>query len=713
MSLAQFADVHFGYPGTDILTGASLLIRPGDRLALVGPNGTGKSTALRLLAGDLQADAGDVRVLGRASVAYLRQSQEFSGSGTVMDALLQPFAELQRLHDDIAHIEQHLGSATPVELERYGTLQERYLREGGYEVESRVKRLTADVGFTEADLSRDVGTLSGGERGRLELAKVLVRSPDLLLMDEPTNHLDLLAIERLEAYLREYPGAFLLVSHDREFIRATCTEIVELEDGAFVRYPFGYDKYVVEREGRLARARSEYERQKEHVEKTEDFIRRNLAGQKTKQAQSRRKMLDKLDRLEAPEDHWEYAGRVALNFTTGGDLGAKETIRAGNISVGYDGVPMLRDVNASIYRGEKVAIVGPNGAGKTTLLRTIIGELAPVSGTVERGTGVRIGYFDQKLGSLAEELTLIDEIRSVRADLSPEVIRQYLAKFRFFGDDPFRSVRGLSGGERSRLAMAKIMLFPRNVLVLDEPTNHLDIPARETLEDALQRYEGTLLVISHDRYFLDRVATRLLVIDGDHVESHLGGYSDWRRRAQQAARGKATGGGHATAGPNTAPGARPAARPRAAVAGGAGGAGGARPAADGGARPPEPRSAAPGRGGDVAGGSPAPGVASSAARAASRAVSKEKEREQRRLQRRVETLEGDVARLETELGAVRASLASDHAGDWQKLHALADRESELDALLARRMSEWESASAELNGLTDATEPTEPKKTGAL
>ena len=266
MSLAQFADVHFGYPGTEILSGASLLIRPGDRLALVGPNGTGKSTALRLLAGDLAADAGDVRVLGRASVAYLRQSQEFSGNGTVIDALLQPFAELQQLHDQIAHIEQHLGSASPAELERYGTLQERYLREGGYEVESRVKRLTADVGFAESDLTREVDTLSGGERGRLELAKVLVRSPDLLLMDEPTNHLDLAAIERLEIFLREYPGAFLLVSHDREFIRATCTEIVELEDGAFVRYPFTYDKYVVEREARMARARAEYERQKEHVE---------------------------------------------------------------------------------------------------------------------------------------------------------------------------------------------------------------------------------------------------------------------------------------------------------------------------------------------------------------------------------------------------------------------------------------------------------------
>jgi ATP-binding cassette, subfamily F, member 3 len=650
MSLAQFADVHFGYPGTDILTGASLLIRPGDRLALLGPNGTGKSTALRLLAGDLKADSGDVRVLGRASVSYLRQSQEFLGHGTLMDALLEPFADLQKLHDQIVAIEAHLGAAQPTELSQYGELQERYLREGGYEIESRVKRLTADVGFSESDLPRGVETLSGGERGRLELAKVLVRQPDLLLLDEPTNHLDLAAIERLEAFLAEYPGAFVLVSHDRAFIRATCNEIVELEDGKFVRYPYRYDKYVIERDARLERARADYDRQKQHVDKTEDFIRRNLAGQKTKQAQSRRKMLEKLDRLDRPEDQWQHAGQVALNFSTGGELGAKETIRAPRITVGYPGVPILRDVPANIYRGEKIGIVGPNGAGKSTLIKTLIGELPPLEGKVEIGTGVRVGYFDQKLGQLNDDGTLIDEIRTVRADLSPDVVRTYLAKFRFFGDDPFRIVRGLSGGERSRLAMAKILLFPRNVLVLDEPTNHLDIPARETLEQALHDYEGTLIVVSHDRYFLDRVTTRLLVIEGSSVESHLGNYSDWRRRrreAEAAARAEAS----TTAARSAIPPKDPVTTRK-----------DARP---------------------------------TAVDAAARASSKEKDRERRRLEKRIETIEGDIAKLESELVEVRATLASDHGRDWQKLHALADRERQLDHLLARRMAEWESASSAL------------------
>src|SRR5450432_29295 len=640
MSLAQFADVTFGYPGTEILTGASLLIKPGDRLALVGPNGTGKSTALRLLAGDLEADAGDVRVLGRASVSYLRQSQEFVGDGSLLDALLEPFAHVQKMHEELAALEARMADGhADADVARYGELQERYQREGGYDLESRVRRLTADVGFSESDLGRAVETLSGGERGRLELAKVLVRQPDLLLLDEPTNHLDLAAIERLEAFLAEYEGAFVLVSHDRAFIRAVCREIVELENGKLVRYPFAYDRYVVERDARVERARTEFERQKEHVDKTEDFIRRNLAGQKTKQAQSRRKMLDKLERLERPDDPWQHAGKIGLSFQTGGELGSKETLRAPGLTVGYAGAPgvpaatILRDVTVNIYRGDKVGIIGPNGSGKSTLLRTLIGELPPLRGRVEVGSGVRIGYFDQKLGTLDEELTLMDEIRSVRADLSPDAVRQYLAKFRFFGDDPFRVVRGLSGGERSRLAMAKIMLFPRNVLVLDEPTNHLDIPARETLEAALQDYEGTLIVVSHDRYFLDRICNRLLVIEGTSLEAHLGNYSDWKRRR-----------------------AAPAEAPRVP------------------APPP-----------------PVPPSASSAERGAG----KERERARRQLARRVETLEADVSKIETELAAVRADLAGDHAGDWQKLHALADRERELDALLARRMAEWETAGAEL------------------
>jgi ATP-binding cassette subfamily F protein 3 len=537
------------------------------------------------------------------------------------------------MHEELQRLEARLADASEAELKHYGELQERYRLEGGYDLETRVRELTQDVGLSQADLGRSLATLSGGERGRLELAKVLVRQPDLLLLDEPTNHLDLAAIERLEARLNEYPGAFVLVSHDRAFIQRTCRAIVELEDGDFVRYSFAYDQYVVERDARLERARVEYQRQKDHVEKTEDFIRRNLAGQKTKQAQSRRRMLEKLERLDRPEDNWQMAGRIALNFQTGGDLGGKEIVRAPNISVGYPGKPILTDVTVNIFRGDRVGIVGPNGCGKSTLLKTLVGELAPLAGVVERGAAVRLGYFDQKLSSLSEDRTAIEEIQSVRNDLSPEVVRQYLAKFRFFGDDPFRTVLGFSGGERSRLALAKMLLFPRNVLALDEPTNHLDIPARETLEHSLDGYEGTLIVVSHDRYFLDRVCRRLLVFENGSLEAHVGNYSDWReyRKTQGAAA-------------------------------------------------PVPA---------------APSPVTQSSTEITRAAKKDRERTQRRLERLVESLEAEVARIETELSSLRAQLAADHGGDWQKLHALADRERELGDLLGRRMADWEKASAEL------------------
>ncbi len=648
MSLAQFSNLHFAYPGHEILRGASLLIRPGDRIALLGPNGTGKSTALRILTGDLQPDSGDARVLGKATVAYLKQSQELTGDGTLRDALLAPFAHLTAMHDELLALSARLGDAAEIELQRYGDLQERYTREKGYELEDRVKRLTADVGFTEADLGRPLGTLSGGERGRLELARVLVREPDLLLLDEPTNHLDLAAIERLENYLAEYPGAFVLVSHDRAFIQRTCREIVELDDGKFVRYPYDYKKYLTLREGRLQRARADYERQKQHVDKTEDFIRKNLAGQKTKQAQSRRKMLEKLERLLRPEDRWELAGKIKLAFQTGEDLGGKEILRAQGLGVGYPGRELFRDLTINIYRGDRVGIVGPNGCGKSSLLKTLIGDHAPTGGKVERGSGVRLGYFDQKLATLSEDRTLLEEIQSVRADLSEEVVRQYLAKFRFFDDDPFRGVRGLSGGERSRLAMAKLMLFPRNVLALDEPTNHLDIPAREVLEEALATFEGTLIVVSHDRYFLDQVCDRLLVVDGDRVDPHLGNYSDFRarqreQRAREAAKDERTAAVVAAAAPKD------------------------------------------------------PSAAELA-----RASNKDRERERRRLEKRVETLEAEVGKIESELAALRRELAADPAGDWQKLHALADREREADALLAKRVAEWERAAAELQKLGPAS-----------
>ncbi|HEX6834993.1 MAG TPA: ABC-F family ATP-binding cassette domain-containing protein, partial [Polyangia bacterium] len=527
--LVQLADVHFGYPGTDLFTGLTWQVNAGDRVGLVGPNGCGKSTLLRLLDGRLSPDGGTVARARGLTMSYLKQSQEFVGAGKIFDALLKPFEKLLAMHDELLALEKDLSDEKA--LMRYGELQERYTREGGYSLESRVKALAQDLGFSAADLDRSVDTLSGGERGRLELAKVLLEEPDVLLLDEPTNHLDVDATEHLEERLREWPKAFVLVSHDRYFLRAVCRDIVELEAGKTVVYPGGYDRYVVEREERHERLNAAYQRQAAEIARTEDFIRRNIAGQKTKQAKSRRKALEKVERLSRHQDEFAVAGNIGLRFSVGDHPGGKEALKAEHLDVGYPGAPpLIRDVNLIVYRGDRIGLVGPNGCGKSTLLKTLLGRLDAVGGVALRGHEVRVGYFDQKLSDLDEEHSLIDEIRTVRGDFNEDVARNFLGRFRFTGDDGFKKVKGLSGGERNRLTLAKMMLRPRNLLALDEPTNHLDIPAREVLEDALDDYAGTVIVVSHDRYFLDRVVTKIVHIHDGRAEEHVGNYSDWKSR---------------------------------------------------------------------------------------------------------------------------------------------------------------------------------------
>jgi ATP-binding cassette subfamily F protein 3 len=655
--LVQLADVDFAYPGTEIFRHLSWQVNPGDRIGLVGPNGAGKSTLLRLIDGQLQPDGGQVARTRGITVAYLHQSQEFHGAGTLWDTLLAPFAELLAMREELHALEHRLDE--PASLKRYGELQEIYTRRGGYTLEAEVRRLAADLGFAESDLGRSVGTLSGGERGRVELAKVLLAQPDLLLLDEPTNHLDVAAIEHLEERLREWPKAFVLVSHDRYFLRAVCREIVDVEGGGVVRYPGGYDRYVEERAERLERQRTAYERQQEMIAKTEEFIRKNLAGQKTKQAKSRRKMLEKVERIERPRDEWAEAGNFKLRFAIGEHRGGKEALRAQGLELGHgDEAPLVKDLDLVIFRGERVGIVGPNGSGKSTLLKALLGKLQPRRGLVERGHEVRIGYFDQRLTDLDDSRSLIEEIRAIRGDWNEDVVRNYLGRFRFSGDDAFRAVKGLSGGERNRLALAKLMLQPRNLLALDEPTNHLDIPGCEVLEEALTDYDGTLLIVSHDRYFLDRIVTRILHVEGGVVEQHLGNYSDFRERQRTAGRAAAS---------EEAPPVRSA--PLAA---------------------PTPAAAEP-------------TTQSKEARIAEREARKQAARELERKQRRLAELEQQIAQAESELAQAHAALAADHGGDWQRLNALVAEEQKLANKVRSLMGEWEKLGAELESTAGSTE----------
>ncbi len=392
-----------------------------------------------------------------------------------------------------------------------------------------------------------MASLSGGERGRLRLGVVLAQQPDVLLLDEPTNHLDLDSIGWLESWLADFRGAVLAVSHDRAFLDNVCRSTMELGRRSFRIYPVRYSEYVVAREEDLARERALAQRQQDMVAKTEDFIRKNIAGQKTKQAQSRRKMLDKLDRIDRPEDVWATAERVAFRFAPAARTG-DIVIDAKGVGAERGGRSLFADFELLVRRGERIGVVGPNGAGKSTLIKLLAGRGGPEDrGTVKRGTNLQEGYFDQHLGDVDTRLTAVDNVRLVRGDFTVEAARQYLARFRFWGDDPLRVVSGFSGGERSRLALAKLLLEPKNLLFLDEPTNHLDIPASEILEEALVGFEGTVLLVSHDRRFLENVTTRIVHVRDGRAEVYPGGFRDYEAASRKEKKGKAVTAGGATA----------------------------------------------------------------------------------------------------------------------------------------------------------------------
>jgi len=670
--LVSLSDISFGYAADLIFRNLSFQVNPKERLGVVGPNGHGKSTLLRLIAGTLEPEAGTRSGRRGVEIGYLRQSQEFPENVSVHDLLMATFPEVLECERKLLAEQKRMeeGDDSAATLERYGELQHRFEELDGYALEARAAALASEVGFTEDDLKRQAGTLSGGERTRFELARVLLRAPELLLLDEPTNHLDLVQIERLERRLAEYPSSFLIVSHDRAFLRATCTGIVEVERQGAVRYAGGYDAWKRQREERLRLALEAYVRQHEKVEKTEDFIRRNIAGQKTKQAQSRRRMLERMEKLDRHEDVWEAATHLGMEFEAGEHPGGREAVRARRVTVGYDGAePLIRDFDWTLHRGERVGIVGPNGAGKTTLLRVLLGRLRPLDGVVELGYAVNAGYLDQKLvRGLESGRSLVDEVRSVRPDLTIEGARDALARYRFLGEDVFKVVGALSGGERCRLALLKVSLTPHNLLVLDEPTNHLDIPAREVLERALAGYTGTLLVISHDREFLDAVVDRVLWVEGGSVRVFEGNYSAARRKM----RGE-MGAVEAEAESVRVRESREAAAP-------------------------EPIAPAPPRGKKKT------RQGSAQPKSGNHEETKRRRRERQRARNRLGQLEQEIAKFEARLEELTAALHEDPAGDWERLNALANEEQELRSRLERRYREWERLGSLVEEGEDAAGP---------
>jgi ATP-binding cassette, subfamily F, member 3 len=653
LALLEVSGVTFGYTGEPLFSDVALKLDAGERAGLVAPNGAGKSTLLRVLAGELEADKGFVVPKKGATVGYFRQSHEVKAQGSVMDVLLSGFGELVALRHALAEAQVAAASGSEAALSRLSDLDEQYHRAGADAIERRVEVIAEKLGFKLPDLDRDVTTLSGGERGRLSLGIVLASEPDILMLDEPTNHLDLETIRWLEQHLCAWRGAVLVVSHDRAFLDAVCGITMELGRTTFRVYPLPYSRYHEERAEDLERERRQAEEQASFVEKTEDFIRRNMAGQKTKQAQSRQKMLDKLERVARPEDVWARAERVRFRFAEAprsGDI----VLEAKGLGAERGGKRLFEGVDLLVRRGDRIGIVGPNGTGKTTLMKLLAERGAPEDvGSVRRGTNLREGYFDQQLGSLDKTRTGVEEIRSVRGDLNVDGARQYLARFRFYGDDPLRKVGSLSGGESTRLALAKLLLEPRNLLFLDEPTNHLDIPAAEILEEALVGFEGTVILVSHDRRFLETVTTRTLSFRPEGVDTYEGGFKDYvdaleRKRKADAEAKERTG--RASAPPK----ARPA------------------PAA---AKPAAAKLAAP------------PKDDRDNRKAALRDVEKKR--------KRVTELEKQVSDLEATLESFRAELKTVDSSNWQRLHDLAHKDREYSELLERAMKEWVTLSDEL------------------
>jgi len=534
--LYRLDDIHKSYGPHDVLAGATWQHNPGERVGLVGRNGAGKTTLFRLLLGLEEADRGTITKANGITFGHLGQHMSSDPATPLFDFVLSAFEKVLRLEAKMRDIEHRLADTTGGEhdrlLAKYSEIQHEYEHENGYTVHAEVERVLMGVGFAKVDWPRPIGEMSGGQQNRAMLARLLLSNADVLLLDEPTNHLDLNGIEFLEEFLSSFKGSFLLISHDRTFLNRTVDRIVELAHGELLVYHGNYDKFVAQRAERMERMRVEYERQQEMIEKTEDFIRRNIAGQKTKQAQSRRKMLDKLDEFERPE-HDETLAKFRL------DAGPRSTaiaLTAEKLDAGYPGRAIVHGFSAVMRRSERYAIMGPNGSGKSTLLKTLAGRLAPLAGDVRLGANVQIGYYDQSLGDLTPSKQVIDEVWDLDHGQSEESVRSYLARFSFFGDDVYKKVAALSGGEKGRLALAKIMHAGGNVLLLDEPTNHLDVYTREALEEAIEQFSGTLVVVSHDRYFVDRVAQQIIAVEDGKAEIFQGNYTEVRRRiAEQEA----------------------------------------------------------------------------------------------------------------------------------------------------------------------------------
>ena len=534
MIIAQAQDLEQRFGGNIIFSNISFSVPDNARIGLVGPNGAGKTTLLKIMTGQQEPTSGQFTINKELKVGYIAQENGLDEDKTIWDEMLTVFNDLIEKNKKITKMQEQIADHPEDEdlLKRYDQLAYDFEQEGGFTYQAEIKSILNGFNFKENTWNKVIGTLSGGEKTRLAFVKLLLQKPPVLLLDEPTNYLDLDTLDWLETFLKNYQGAIITVSHDQYFLDHLANQIFELNFGKLTTFKGNYSQYVKERELMDSQQEAAYEKQQEKIKKEEEFIQKNLVrASTTKRAQSRRKVLDKMERIKPPK----HKQKVRINFTSERPSG-KEVLIAKDLTIGYPDKVMVSDIDFQVNKNDRVAIIGPNGIGKSTLLKTIMKKLEPKGGSIKYGASLDIGYYDQELQSLDPSKTVLDTIWDRHKTMPEKDVRSILASFLFTAEDIDKTVGQLSGGQKARLTLTVLSLEKDNFLLMDEPTNHLDIEAKEVLEEALDNYDGTLLFVSHDRYFINELANKIISVRDGHAKIYNGNYSYYLdEKAKQAA----------------------------------------------------------------------------------------------------------------------------------------------------------------------------------
>ena len=532
MLLLQTNDVLRRFGADVLFHNINLQVVDHARVALVGRNGAGKTTLLKMIAGITQPDEGTITKAKGLSIGYLAQDQGLDSQNSIWAELDTVFGSLHQMEAEIHHLEGQLATVDSTTdryqeiLRDYDRLQEQFQEAGGFEIDSRMRGVLTGFGFEEESYQRPVNSLSGGQKTKLALAKILLQAPQLLILDEPTNHLDMGVLTWLEYYLKGYSGALLIVSHDRYFLDRVVNEVYDLDNQTLHHYTGNYSAFVKNKTARLATEMKHYEQQKKEIAKLEDFVNKNLVrASTTKRAQARRRQLEKMERIERPQTDDKS---IHFSFSSQKESG-NEVLDVEGLKIGYQDTVLAGPLTFNERKGQRVGIIGPNGIGKSTLLKTLLKKMPAIAGTIKFGANLDIGYYDQEQQQLHPEKTVLDEVWDDHPEIDETQIRNLLGSFLFVGDDVYKHVSDLSGGQKARLELTKLSFEPINFLILDEPTNHLDIDSREVLEGAINDFDGTVLFISHDRYFINQVATDVLAMQKDGITRYQGDYDDYLR----------------------------------------------------------------------------------------------------------------------------------------------------------------------------------------